>query len=311
MQNHGKRGGRRGTADAASEAAPNVRTPEVHEPFDGWMSFSHSGPLCLYRLTAEQIDIRDVTRGLGHINRWLGQTETPVSVLWHSLLVMRLCAAETRPTQLEALWHDAAETYVGDWIRPLDGNLGGKLIGLRTAIQQSCYAAVGLQESGPERSQAVQVADDLMLRAELEAQWGGNRTVTWHATLTSDEHEVVHEAMKGIGRSPRTEFGVTRLQDMFIDATAELAPEGAPIRRSVAKALQGRRGGTENGNTRGPATEQTEVMTGKGRRQRAAAEPDRTATEKQARARPNQRPLRSRLAASAIPVGSQTHHREL
>ena len=74
----------------------------------GWMTFRHAGPLQLLTLSAEQVDIRDIVHGLGQINRFNGQTAEAIPVLWHSLMVMRLCESEKPAVRLEALFHDAA-----------------------------------------------------------------------------------------------------------------------------------------------------------------------------------------------------------
>ncbi len=103
--------------------------------------FQHAGALHPGRLTADQIDIEDIVHGLGAIKRFNGQTRVPLPVLWHSLMVWALCRETTRQEQIEALFHDAAEAYVGDWIRPLKSVLGEELKSLRSRIQETCFAA--------------------------------------------------------------------------------------------------------------------------------------------------------------------------
>jgi len=112
-------------------------TPLPGDDREGWMMFRYGGPLQLLELTATQVDIRDIVHGLGQINRFNGQSARPIPVLWHSLMVMQLCAAEDRATRLEALFHDAAETYVGDWIRPLRSVMGDRLVRLRETVRPS------------------------------------------------------------------------------------------------------------------------------------------------------------------------------
>ncbi len=58
----------------------------------------------------------DIVHVLGGINRSIGQTREPITVLWHSVMVAELCRFEHFDTQLEALLHDAAEA--ADWGAP-------------------------------------------------------------------------------------------------------------------------------------------------------------------------------------------------
>jgi uncharacterized protein len=61
------------------------------------------------------IDIRDITCGLSHINRYQGQTLFHYSVAQHSLLVSKQVSKKNK---LYALLHDASEAYLGDVIGP-------------------------------------------------------------------------------------------------------------------------------------------------------------------------------------------------
>ena len=120
------------------------RTPRPGEDREGWMMFHHAGPLNLFELTAEQIDVRDIIHWLSRINRFNGQSAVPIPVLWHSLLVMQLCAGENRATRLKALFHDAGETYVSDIIRPIRSVMGQPFMRLRESIQGTVFEAVGV-----------------------------------------------------------------------------------------------------------------------------------------------------------------------
>ena len=83
-------------------------------------------------------------------------------------MVTDLCNRETREVQLEALFHDAGETYVGDWIRPLATVMEPKLTDLRKRIQATCYQAAGLTIAPSETAPAMAEADELMQRFELQ-----------------------------------------------------------------------------------------------------------------------------------------------
>ena len=216
------------------------RTPTTRENRTGWMLFHHSGVLNLQSLTAEQVDIRDIVHGLGRINRFNGQTTVPISVLWHSLMVHALCENAERETALEALFHDAGETYVGDWIRPLSGLFGPELTNLRHDVQQRCFEAAGLKNASAVLSPTVRTADQLMVRYELESTWGYDRSCTWHATVTEPERAHAEQALLCVGKPGdgvrRREF----LEHVFIETAAKLLPKTAPIFRSVQEALHDR-----------------------------------------------------------------------
>ena len=88
---------------------------------NGWMIFQHAGPIELTKLRVEDVDIRDIAHGLNGINRFVGQTRYPISVLWHSLIVAELCRSEREEVQLEpsstTRARPTSETGFGRWQR--------------------------------------------------------------------------------------------------------------------------------------------------------------------------------------------------
>ena len=216
-------------------------TPLPGDDREGWMMFRYGGPLQLLELTPQQVDIRDIVHGLAQINRFNGQSAEAIPVLWHSLMVMRLCTVEDHATRLEALFHDAAETYVGDWIRPLRGVIGDRLTQLRDRIQETVFEAVGLPQASTGLSAPVHAADYTMLRCEMEAESGYGRVVSWYPPPTDAERRQVREAMKDIGRPPQTRFGLDRLAGLFLAHAERLVGPDAPIRDSLEKAARERR----------------------------------------------------------------------
>lgn len=68
-------------------------------------------------LNLTQIDMNDVAVGLSRIFRYNGQTD--ISVLRHSLAIANALEGESPRSQLWALLHDAAETYIMDVPVPL------------------------------------------------------------------------------------------------------------------------------------------------------------------------------------------------
>ena len=233
--------------DPAKERRTPTTPPGPGEAYDGWMCFAYSGPLNLHELTAEEIDARDIVHGLERTNRCYGQTAAPISVLWHSLMVAELCRNADRPIIAEALFHDAAEAYVGDWIRPLYNAMGPGALALKTRIETSCFEAAGLTRSRTELSPAVREADDLMLRYELHAPWGFDGRVPWHEPPTPHETRRVKTATArlavkgvrrtGIGPDGRLTGPTTGCRAAFLAEALRVVPETAPIHRSIVEAV--------------------------------------------------------------------------
>ena len=155
-------------------------------------------------------------------------------------MVMQLCAAHDPATRLEALFHDAAETYVGDWIRPLRGVMGDRLVRLRETIQETVFEAVGLPGRSAKLSPPVHRADDLMLRCEMESPWGYGRIVSWYEPPSDAERTAVQDATTEIGYPPANALDRERMQALFLEHANRLAGAGAPIRASIETADRSR-----------------------------------------------------------------------
>lgn len=199
------------------------------------MMFRYGGPLQLLELTPEQIDIRDISHGLAQINRFNGQSASPIPVLWHSLMVMQLCAGYDPATRLEALFHDAGETYVGDWIRPLRSVMDNRLVELRDKVQRTVFEAVGLRGRSC-LSETVHRADDTMLRCEMESPWGYGRIVSWYERPSPSEGKAVQYALSEIGWPPLDQLEMKRIRGLFLDHADRLVGPDAPIRASIDRA---------------------------------------------------------------------------
>jgi hypothetical protein len=82
-----------------------------------YLTVHSGGQVYLYDPQPEDILLDDIAHALGAIYRWGGHTNPLWSVAQHSLLgsiyIPEKCYA------LEFLFHDAAEAYIGDVIRPL------------------------------------------------------------------------------------------------------------------------------------------------------------------------------------------------
>ena len=201
----------------------------------GWMIFQYGGPIELEKLRVEDVNIHDIAHGLNGINRFIGQTRYPISVLWHSLMVADLCRNNGGDIQVEALLHDAGETYVGDWIRPLATLMESKLTELRTRVQTICYEAAGLQIPPGERSPAVAEADELMQRYELQSEWGFKREVPWQTPIDSAEKARAWRAIERVGKPANHPYEQDLMSSRFLREADRLLGPNAALRQSLAR----------------------------------------------------------------------------
>jgi 5'-nucleotidase len=92
----------------------------------GAFVLTHSGRR-VYFLDPRASDfcVADVARGLAAHPRWAGQTVEPYSVAQHSVLVAEAAEEERAETiqVLRALFHDGAEAFAADLVRPLKNEL--------------------------------------------------------------------------------------------------------------------------------------------------------------------------------------------
>lgn len=76
----------------------------------------HSGKLFdIANPEGSEISVDDVAHGLAHTCRYAGQCDGFFSVAEHSVLVSQVTTGD----KLAALFHDAAEAFIGDMSRPL------------------------------------------------------------------------------------------------------------------------------------------------------------------------------------------------
>ena len=221
-------------------ATPRHRRPAPPGPLDdrdGWMMFHHSGALHITTLTAKEVDIRDIVHPLAQINRYNGQSNQPVSVLAHSLLVAELCSSHQSSVVLEALMHDAGEAYVGDWIRPLRTSWGRKLSAVRKHVQRECFAAAGVRRRSEKHSMAVEWADDVALRHEMMSKAGYQRLAAWHLPLGEHQQQAATAAVNRLAeRGCRLDDPESCERELlrYLDA---LVAANAPLRRSLDEAV--------------------------------------------------------------------------
>ncbi len=117
----------------------------------------------------EDVDIEEIAHVLGNICRYGGHGPF-YSVAQHSVHVMECVGSEGDPeAMLVALLHDAAETYLGDVIRPL--KRGGAVTQAYLDAEKSWGRTIGVAlgvngEALATLPQFVKVADDQVLLAE-------------------------------------------------------------------------------------------------------------------------------------------------
>ena len=210
--------------------------PGPGEPRPGWMTFVASGPVNVERLRPIDVDIRDICRGLGAINRYLGQTVRPMPVLWHSLLAAEYLAQQPgplHPVVLAGLLHDAGEVYVGDWVRPVKHLVSPELRALKDNVQHTVFRAAGIGPLGAELTARIHEADDVLIRWEIESPWGSGHEVRWYARLSDNEIEQVERAVGKVGPPPAGPNGLQQLETRFMARVRELLPPGATLGQKV------------------------------------------------------------------------------
>ncbi len=117
-------------------------------------------------LCPEDVSIIDIAHHLSLLNRFVGATKHPISIAQHSVYVYELLIGSG--WEREALFHDAAEAYLGDmtkWVKRMPA-----MEGYREAESQAWYSicdALHLRVEGdPDSCPKIREADDLMVRYE-------------------------------------------------------------------------------------------------------------------------------------------------
>ncbi len=119
----------------------------------------HSGRLFdLANPSSAEIAIDDIAHGLAHTCRFAGQCDGFYSVAEHSVLVSQVVSVST----LAALFHDAAEAFIGDMSRPLK-QLLPEYAQIEKRIQLIIFASLRIEWPPPPE---VKVADLSVLAAE-------------------------------------------------------------------------------------------------------------------------------------------------
>src|SRR5438132_13165538 len=98
---------------------------------------------CLFDLAnpeASEINVEDIAHGLAHTCRYAGQCDGFYSVAEHSVLVSQI----VQHAKLAALFHDAAEAFIGDMSRPLK-QLLPNYIEIEKKIEHAIFQRLGIE----------------------------------------------------------------------------------------------------------------------------------------------------------------------
>ncbi len=107
---------------------------------------------------ANEIEIDDIAHGLAHTCRFAGQCKGFYSVAEHSVLVSNV----VKHAKLAALFHDAAEAFIGDMSKPLKLLLP-QYAKIEKAIERSIFQRFGIEWPAPAE---VKAADYSVMAAE-------------------------------------------------------------------------------------------------------------------------------------------------
>lgn len=132
--------------------------------------------------TAAMVDIEDIAGALAKTCRWNGNISEFYSVAQHSCLVAWLAPPAL---SLAALLHDAAETYIGDIIRPVKKLLAQTYYDIEERIVQAVCDRFFLS---PIDFEAIAEFDNMALEIEYQAFYHDNKGARQQIRTVSAMH---------------------------------------------------------------------------------------------------------------------------
>lgn len=139
---------------------------EVLAPgWDGWVGTNSGKQIGLSSVDLNEIDIKDIARGLANSCRFTGQVEHWYSVAEHCIRV-----AEILPKHLKfiGLMHDAAEAYIADMSSPVKRLMGHVYKDVEDIIARAIGEKYGLGDRLVFLPKAVKDADRILLMTERD-----------------------------------------------------------------------------------------------------------------------------------------------
>jgi len=137
----------------------------------------HSGRLFdLANPEASEITVEDIAHGLAHTCRYAGQCDGFFSVAEHSVLVSQIVPH----SKLAALFHDAAEAFIGDMSAPLKQLLPAYRE-IEKKIERAIFERLGIEWPVPtdvkRADYSVMAAEQQVLMPAGTNEWLGDMSV--------------------------------------------------------------------------------------------------------------------------------------
>lgn len=133
--------------------------------WDGWVGTNSGKRIHLSTVVYDQIDIKDIAKGLSHTCRFSGQIDRWYSVAEHCMQVADILPPHLR---LHGLLHDAAEAFIADLPSPVKRAVGTAYSDIESAILHAIGGKFGLGDELAFLPQAVKDADRIMLMTERD-----------------------------------------------------------------------------------------------------------------------------------------------
>lgn len=156
------------------------------------------------------VDLKEIAKRLGNINRFSGGTVRPYSVAEHSIRVAALVPADQK---LAALLHDVAEAFTGDIIQPIKRLMAPSFSNIEYRLNKWIGDELGVNIA--VMSAEVHLADQIMQATETRDMVGYLETVPG---MPASLMAVIES---------RTTFDTSDVADMWLRyVTEELAKRG-------------------------------------------------------------------------------------